>query len=120
VIGATMLVETDVPEYQISWWVIGVMAALSAAVLVLVLGYTIRAYRRPTVSGAARMVGAEVPVLDWSGRTGHVRAEGERWQARSEDELAVGATARVRAVDGLTLVVDPAAGAGQQNGQGGR
>lgn len=123
VIGATMLVETDVPEYQISWWVIGVMAALSAAVLILVLGYTLRAYRRPAVSGAARVVGAEVPVLDWSGSTGHVWAEGERWQARSGTRLMAGATARVRAVEGLTLVVDPAGGAARnpngQHGQGG-
>jgi len=119
VIGATMLVETDVPEYQISWWVIGVMAALSAAMLVLVLGYTLRAYRRPAVSGPARMVGAEVPVLDWSGREGHVWAESERWQARSDRELTAGTTARVRAVDGLILVVDPAAGTGRENGEGG-
>ncbi|HEX9858544.1 MAG TPA: nodulation protein NfeD, partial [Paracoccaceae bacterium] len=37
VIGAAMLIDTDVPEYQISWWVIGTMAAMSGSVLVLLL-----------------------------------------------------------------------------------
>jgi membrane-bound serine protease (ClpP class) len=123
VIGATMLVETDVPEYQISWWVIGAMAALSGAVLVLLLGFTLRAYRRPAVSGVARMIGAEARVLDWSGGTGHVWVEGERWQARSEGAVQAGGSARVRAVEGLTLVVDPgsapAGGTNRQQGQGG-
>jgi len=110
VIGATMLVDTDVPAYQISWWVIGVMAALSGAVLILLLGFTWRAYRRPAVSGAARMVGSEARVLDWSVGVGHVWVEGERWQASAERELAAGDPVRVRQVDGLTLVVDPETG----------
>ena len=122
VIGAAMLVDTDVPEYQVSWWVIGVMAALSGAVLILLLGFTLRSYRRPAVSGAARLAGAEARVLDWSGGGGHVWASGERWQARAEHELAEGDPVRVRQVDGLTLVVDPASddsnGTNQQRREG--
>ena len=110
VIGAAMLVDTDVPAYQVSWWVIGVMAALSGAVLTLLLGFTLRAYRRPAVSGAARLVGTEARVLDWSGGGGYVWAEGERWQASAERDLAVGDPVRVRRVEGLTLVVDPVTG----------
>jgi membrane-bound serine protease (ClpP class) len=112
VIGAAMLVDTDVPAYQVSWWVIGVMAALSGAVLTLLLGFTLRAYRRPVVSGVAQIVGAEARVLDWSGEGGHVWAAGERWQASAGRDLAVGDPVRVRRVDGLTLVVEPASGDG--------
>ncbi len=114
VIGAAMLVDTDVPAYQVSWWVIGVMAALSGAVLTLLLGFTLRAYRRPVVSGVARIVGAEARVLDWSGEGGHVWAAGERWQASAGRDLTVGDPVRVRRVDGLTLVVDPASGDANQ------
>jgi membrane-bound serine protease (ClpP class) len=120
VIGATMLVETDVPEYQISWWVIGVMAALSGAVLILLLGYTWRAYRRPAVSGAARMVGSKARVLDWSDGVGHVWVEGERWQASADHVLAEGDPVHVRRVDGLTLVVEAASGAGAEANQDGQ
>jgi membrane-bound serine protease (ClpP class) len=118
VIGAAMLVETDVPEYQISWWVIGVMAAMSGAVLILLLRVTWRAYRRPAASGAARMVGSEARVLDWSNGVGHVWAEGERWQAKSERELTAGESVRVRQVLGLTLMVDPASGDGAGTDRG--
>ncbi len=46
------------------------------------------------------------------GGDGHVWAVGERWQASAERDLAVGDPVRVRRVDGLTLVVDPASGDG--------
>jgi membrane-bound serine protease (ClpP class) len=117
VIGTTMLIDTDVPAYQISWWLIGVMAVLSGAVLIMVLGYTWRAYRRPAVSGAARMIGSEARVLDWSDGVGHVWVEGERWQASADHVLAEGDPVRVRRVDGLTLVVDTASGAGAETNQ---
>jgi membrane-bound serine protease (ClpP class) len=107
VIGAAMLVDTDVPAYQVSWWVIGVMAVLSGAVLTLLLGFTVRAYRRPVAGGVAQLVGTEARVLDWSGGGGHVWAEGERWQASAERNLAVGDPVRVRRIEGLTLVGDP-------------
>ena len=84
VIGAAMLIDTEAPAYRISWWVIGGAAAFSGAFLILLLGYAWRAQRLPPVSGAARLVGAEARVLDWSDGTGHVWAEGERWRARGE------------------------------------
>ncbi|MFQ5566966.1 MAG: nodulation protein NfeD [Paracoccaceae bacterium] len=117
VIGAAMLVDTEEPAYQVSWWVIGTMAALSGAVLILLLGFTLRSYRRPAVSGAARVIGAEARVLDWSDGGGHVWAAGERWQANAECELAPGDPVRVRRIDGLTLVVDPAPGDGAETNQ---
>jgi membrane-bound serine protease (ClpP class) len=76
----------------------------------LVLGYALRASRLPPSSGTARLVGAEARVLDWSGRRGHVWADGERWQARAEADLAAGAPVRIRGIDGITLVVAPASG----------
>jgi membrane-bound serine protease (ClpP class) len=116
VIGSAMLVDTDVPAYQVSWWMIGTMAAMSAAVLVLLLGYTLRAYRRPPVSGSIRMVGTQAKVLDWSGNGGFVWAEGERWSATGATGLAPGASVVIRGVDGLTLVV----GLTEETATGGR
>ena len=106
VLGSAMLFDTDVPAYQLDWWLIGVMAALSGSVLVLILGYTLHAYRRPPVSGDARMLAARPEVLDWSGGEGYVWTEGERWRATGPPDLTAGETVRVRRKDGLTLVVE--------------
>jgi membrane-bound serine protease (ClpP class) len=111
VIGAAMLVDTDVPAFRVSWWAIGGAAALSGAFLILLLRYVLQTHRRPPVTGAARLVGAEARVLDWADGTGHVWAEGERWSARGDADLVAGAPARVRQIDGLTLVVGRAADA---------
>lgn len=111
VIGAAMLVNTESPAYRISWWTIGGLAVLSGAVLILFAGYVWRTYRRPRRhQDAARVLGGEARVLDWSGDSGHVWAESERWAARGATDLAPGETVHVRDIDGLTLVVDRARG----------
>ncbi len=107
VLGSAMLIDTDTPEYQISWWLIGTMAVMSAAVLIVLLGYTLSAYRRAPVSGASRMLGTEAQVLVWTEGSGFVWAESERWSATGPADLAAGAPVRIRGVDGLTLVVAP-------------
>jgi membrane-bound serine protease (ClpP class) len=110
VIGAAMLFDTDVPAYQLDWWLIGVMAALSGSVLVLILGYTIQAYRGRPVSGDARMVGAPARVLEWrqgdAGGEGFVWTEGERWRASGPADLEAGESVRVRRIEGLSVVVE--------------
>lgn len=108
VIGSAMLVDTESPQYQLSWWVIGVTAAASGAFLIFLVGYMWRAYRRPGAIDGTRMIGAEGQVLNWSGTEGHVWAEGERWIAQSDVPLEENDTVRVRALDGLVLHVDRA------------
>ena len=117
VIGAAMLIDTDVAAYQLSWWVIGTMAVISAAILVVLVGYLWRAQRRPTVDSVSRLVGMEAEVLDWAGAEGYVWAEGERWHARGSPGFSAGDTVRVRALDGLTLVLAPPAAAGPEADQ---
>jgi membrane-bound serine protease (ClpP class) len=107
VLGASMLIDTDIPAFRVSWSVIGALAAVSGGFLVLILGYAWRAHRRPVASGREQLVGATARVLDWSGAEGHVRAEGERWRARG-GAYRPGETVEVRDVDGLTLVIGPA------------
>jgi membrane-bound serine protease (ClpP class) len=108
VLGSAMLIDTDVPEYQISWWLIGAMAAASGAVLILLVGFSWRAYRRAPAS-TNPMLGLPAEVLDWSRGAGHVRTAGERWNAVGPPDLVPGETVRVEVVDGLTLSVARAA-----------
>lgn len=107
VIGAAILVDTDIPAYQVSWWVIAVMGALSAAVLIVLIGYLWRAHRKGFVDNVSQLVGMEAEVLDWSDGEGHVWAEGERWHAKGRSDFKPGETVRIAKLDGLTLTVDP-------------
>ncbi len=114
VTGAAMLIDTDIPAYQLSWPVIATMAALSAAILIFLIGFTMRAYRRAGSADATGLIGVEASVLDWSGETGHVLAAGERWNASGAAGLRAGQPVRIRKVDGLSLLVDRTTG-GEEN-----
>ncbi len=105
VIGAGMLVNTNIPGYRVSYGVIATMAVVSAAFLILLMGYVWRSQRRKAVSGAEQLTGSEAVVLDWQDGEGYVWAEGERWHARGDKKFAAGQKLRVKRLDGLTLVV---------------
>jgi len=116
VIGAPILIDTDLPAYRLSWWVIGAMAATSGIVLILLVGYVWRVYRRPGRRRGADMRGADGRVMDWADGAGHVWAEGERWSARGASDLKPGQTVRVTGMDGLTLLVGAPAAEDRPNG----
>ncbi len=107
VAGSLMLIDADVPGLQISLAFIVPLAAVSAAVLGGVGAFALRSRRRPVVSGVEAMAGGRAVALEDFAREGWVQAFGERWKARSAAPLAKGARARIVAVDGLTLVVEP-------------
>ncbi|MBO6634818.1 MAG: nodulation protein NfeD [Parvibaculum sp.] len=105
VFGAAMLIDSDNPEFQISWVTIAGTAAASAALLIFLIGYTLRAMRKPVATGVEEMEGAEARVLEWANGEGYVHIHGERWRARGPAELAPQSIVRVEKMDGLTLVV---------------
>lgn len=107
VAGSLMLIDADVPGLQISLAFIVPLAAASAVVLGGVGAFALRSRRRPVVSGIESMIGGRAVALEDFTAEGWVQAFGERWKARSAAPLAKGARARIVAVDGLTLVVEP-------------
>jgi membrane-bound serine protease (ClpP class) len=107
VLGAAFLFDTDVPGFQLSWTVIAAMALASALMLTFLLGYVWRTMRRPLAGGEMGLIGRTATVVDWSGTSGHVFIHGERWSARSQQELGEGQAVRVLRLDGLTLIVTP-------------
>jgi membrane-bound serine protease (ClpP class) len=59
-------------------------------------------------SGPETLVGTTVTVVDDCAPLGRVRVYGEFWNARCAGEpIAAGETARITAIDGLTLEVEP-------------
>lgn len=103
--GAAMLIDSDIPEFQLSWTVILSTAALSVAFLIVLIGYVWRAHGLQVQTGAEQMVGSKAVVVDWAGTEGHVWVLGERWRARGDRAYAAGDELVVKHIEGLLLIV---------------
>lgn len=105
--GLLLLFDRDVPGLAIPWWLISVLVAGSAALVLLGGSMALKARKRPVVSGAEDMIGATgmVVAADAGGAWAEVR--GERWRVSSAAPLQPGARVRVRALHGLQLEVIP-------------
>ncbi|NND68549.1 MAG: nodulation protein NfeD [Halioglobus sp.] len=105
VVGSIMLMDTELPGFQIALPMILAFAVFSVAVLVVALGLVLRARRQAVVTGVGQLVGAVAPVEAVSDGVVWVRLEGELWEARSDDVLAAQDLVVVQSVDELTLRV---------------
>jgi membrane-bound serine protease (ClpP class) len=114
VIGALMLIDTDVPGYGIPLPLIAAITAFSAGFIFTLSGVALRARRRPVATGAEAMIGSHGVVLDdgliehGGDIEGWARVHGERWRVRSTVPLTAGREVRVTARRGLTLTVEAA------------
>ena len=110
VIGSIILMDTDLPGYQLSTPLIMATAAITVAVVVLTVGAALRAHRMRRVSGKESMVGGRGQVVEALATEGRVLAFGEVWQARAEggESLEKGRRVRITRMDGLCLIVEPA------------
>jgi membrane-bound serine protease (ClpP class) len=103
VFGSLMLIDTDVPGYEVAT---GLIAGLATGASLLVLGtiwLALQARRRAVVSGVESMMGA---TLEDFASEGPVWVHGERWHARSRVPVAKGQRLRVKGIEGLQLDVE--------------
>ncbi|WP_271407726.1 NfeD family protein [Pseudomonas sp. Q1-7] len=108
VVGAVILIDTEVPGYGIPVALIVTVALSSALVIFAILAMALRARRRALVSGDAGLVGSEAILLDLlegDPRSGWVQLQGERWRVHSDAPLRSGQRVRVLARNGLLLDV---------------
>ena len=118
VIGALMLIDTDVPGYGIPLPMIAAVAVFSVVFVLGVSRLALRARRRPVVTGSEALIGSVGVVLDGGLSPADVTADGasggwaqvhgERWRVSSTAPVAAGHAVRVTARRGLTLTVVPA------------
>jgi membrane-bound serine protease (ClpP class) len=107
ILGATILIDTELPAFSVSWPLVAGVAAAGLAFAMLTGRAAFQARSRRKETGQEGMIGLRGRVLDWAAGSGHVWVAGERWQATSSEPLAVGQPVRVVAIDGLTLRVEP-------------
>ena len=104
-LGATIMIDTDVPEFRISWAAAAGVAVGSFAIVLLIARLALTARRARIVSGREEMIGSTGEVMDWDDGRGHVFVHGERWRAKGVDPLNKGDAVEVRGIDGLVLTV---------------
>jgi membrane-bound serine protease (ClpP class) len=107
VLGAVMLIDTDLPGFGISIGLIATLAGISALFVLGVSGMALRARRRPVVTGREELIGSVGVVLDEAATESWARIHSERWRVRSATPLARGQRVRVTACNGLELTVTP-------------
>ena len=107
VFGSVMLMDSDIPGYQLPIPIIAGFAIATGGIAFFVVGSAIQARRQKVVTGVESMIGAEALVLDDFDGRGSVRAFGEVWGASSAVPLQKNTKVRVTHVDGLTLTVEP-------------
>ncbi len=112
IVGSMILIDSPLPELQLSVWVI-LPAMLALASIVMVLArLAFAAQRRRSITGTAGMIDAPGRVLTAiaPGRPGRISTHGEIWQATAAEPISEGEPVRVVGVDGLTVEVRPVRG----------
>ena len=110
-IGSIILMDTDIPDFKIYLSVIATFAATTVLTFFFIIGMVLRARARPIVSGVEELIGKVAIVTEALGvNSANVRVHSELWRAHAQSPLRAGQQVQVRAVDGLTLEVEPLPG----------
>jgi membrane-bound serine protease (ClpP class) len=108
IVGSIILLDTRSEFFQLSLGLVIGIAVASAVIFIGIIGLALKARRGKVVSGREELAGALAVALEPFDEAGQVRVHGEIWHARTEMPIAEGQHLRVRAIDGLTLEVEPA------------
>jgi membrane-bound serine protease (ClpP class) len=104
--GGLLLFDRDIPGFGVPLPLILGLAASSAGLVLLGGSMALRARRRPVVSGAEDMAGAEAVVIGPADSgAAWVQVHGERWRATGAGPLQPGQRVRIVGLQGLTLQV---------------
>lgn len=105
VAGSLLLMDSELPGYQLSLPLIGAFAVSSFAIFIFVIGAAVRAHASRMVAGREALIGQSAEALEDFEHQGRVHACGENWHARSPHPVKQGDSLIITALDGLTLHV---------------
>ncbi len=107
VVGSIMLFDKDVPGYSLAMPVIAAIAFVGGLVMILLVWTFNRARRRPVVTGQEQLLQSSAEAVEDFTDRGHVRVQGELWNARTTVPVRAGQRVRITKVEGLLLWVEP-------------
>ncbi|MGH1377623.1 MAG: NfeD family protein [Alphaproteobacteria bacterium] len=91
----------------VGWSVLFGIAFLEISVIAIVIFVHLKLRNMKQVTGTQSMIGEEATVLEWNGKNGSVRYEGEIWNAQSKTEYDLNPkdTVKVSEVTKLNLTI---------------
>ena len=103
VLGSLMLIKTDMPFMQISWWVIFPTALVTAGFFVGIIGMAWKTRHQKSVAGIEGMIGSTGTARTEINLRGQIRIRGEIWEAVSSEPIREGEPVEVTGIEGLKL-----------------
>ncbi|WP_133736769.1 NfeD family protein [Halospina denitrificans] len=108
IVGSIMLMDTDLPGYQIAMPLIAALAVTTVVIMVFVVRMALYAWNTTIVTGQEGMEGTTaVAIHGFENGRGRVRVLGEIWQAESDEPISENDIVRILEVKGLKLRVKP-------------
>lgn len=104
--GSIMLMDTELPAFQIALPVIAAITVSSALILSFMMHIVLKSQKHKVVSGQEGMIGSTATALEDFNQEGFVRVQGEVWHARSQAPVHKGDKLVIRAIEGLVLYVE--------------
>jgi membrane-bound serine protease (ClpP class) len=105
ILGAMMLVDSELPELRVDPWTLLPVILVFAAFTIALVRLVVQAQRRKAQTGREGLVAQRGQAESDLAPEGWVLVQGERWRARSTERVAAGETVVVEAVEGLLLRV---------------
>ncbi len=105
VFGAVILIDTDVPGFGIPIGLIVGLALISAVTIAAIVGFALKARRRPVVSGEEELIGSTGEVVNCENGQCWARVHSELWKVQAAEPLRPGQPVKVTGRKDLTLTV---------------
>jgi membrane-bound serine protease (ClpP class) len=108
IFGSIMMFDSGVPGFSISVVFVIFLAIFAGLFLLWLVSYLVRLRRRGATSGRASILGGIGTAMESFTGNGKIWFEGEIWTVVSKVAIEEGQAVVVRAINGLTLEVEPA------------
>ncbi|MGZ8832340.1 MAG: NfeD family protein [Thermoanaerobaculia bacterium] len=108
-IGALLLVDGPIPEMRVNMMTAISVSIPFAIIAVFLMTLVLKTREQPVATGTEAMVGEVGVAKTTVAPEGKVFVHGELWNAISDVPIDAGSRVRVRSVQGLRVVVEPAA-----------
>lgn len=108
VFGALLLVDGPIPEMRVHLVTALVVSVPLGAIAVFLMTLVMRAHKNRVTTGTEAMIGEIGVARTTLQPDGKVFVHGELWNATASGDIAAGTRVRVRAVEGLRVVVEAA------------
>lgn len=104
-LGFVMLIDSPIPEMQVSWQVILSIVVLTALFFIFAVGFAIKAQSAKPTTGSEGLTGETGVVYKTLNPEGTVQIHGEYWRAISDETIKKGTMVKVVDYDGEHLKI---------------